>query len=107
MTGPLRAVLIVCAFLVLYFIIRKIKKAQIQVLDSVFWLFFSLSLVLLAVFPGIAVSVSRLLGFMAPSNFVFVYVIAILVMRDFSNTVKVAKLREKVNELIQEIALRE
>lgn len=107
LTGPLRAVLLVCAVLVLYFIVRKLKKSQIQVLDSVFWLFFSLSLVLLAVFPSIAVFVSHLLGFMAPSNFVFVYVIAVLVMRDFSNTVKIAKLREKVNDLIQEVALRD
>ena len=107
MTGPLRAVLLICAVLVLYFIVRKLKMSQIQVLDSVFWLFFSLSLVLLAVFPGIAVFVSRFFGFMAPSNFVFVYVIAVLVMRDFSNTVKIAKLREKVNGLIQEVALHE
>lgn len=106
MTASLRIVLVVCALCVLYFIARKIRKSQIQVMDSVFWLLFSLSLVILAVFPEIAYFLSGVLGFQAPVNFVFLYVIAILVMRDFSSTVKIAQMRTKLTALIQEIALR-
>lgn len=47
-----------------------------------------------------------LLGFQASANFVFVYVIAALLMRDFSNKAKIAILRKKVEGLIQEVALR-
>ena len=47
-----------------------------------------------------------LLGFQTSANFVFVYVIAVLVMRDFSNTTKIAMLRKKIEGLIQEVALR-
>lgn len=107
MTASLRIVLVVCALCVLYFIARKIRKSQIQVMDSVFWLLFSLSLVILAVFPEIAYFLSGVLGFQAPVNFVFLYVIAILVMRDFSSTVKIAQMRAKLTALIQEMALRD
>ncbi len=76
-------------------------------MDSVFWLLFSLSLVVLAVFPEIAYVLSHFLGFQAPVNFVFLYVIAVLLVRDFTSTVKNAQQREKLTALIQEIALRD
>lgn len=107
MTLSLRIVLIASAIAVLLFMIRKIRKSQIQTLDSVFWLFFSLSFVILAVFPELAQVIAALLGFQAASNFVFLYVIAALVVRDFTMTVKYAQLRDKLNSLIQEIALKE
>ena len=47
-----------------------------------------------------------LLGFQASANYVFVYVIAVLVMRDFSNTTKLAMMRKKVEGLIQGVAPR-
>lgn len=107
MSLTLRALLIFFAVLVFFFVIRKLKKSQMQVLDSLFWLLFSLSFVLLGVFPDIAIFVSNKLGFMSASNFVFLYVIAVLVMRDFSNSLRLSKQEERINELTQSIALRE
>lgn len=93
MTLSLRIVLIVCVALVLLFIIRRIKKLKIDVMDSIFWFFFSLSFVVLALFPQMASFFAGLLGFQASVNFVFVYVVTALVMRDFSNAAKIAMLR--------------
>ncbi|WP_233539349.1 DUF2304 domain-containing protein [Collinsella sp. AM28-11LB] len=101
----LRALLIIFAALVFTFVIRKLKKSQIQVLDSLFWLLFSLSFVLLGVFPEIALFISSELGFMSASNFVFLYVIAVLVMKDFSNSLRISKQEERINGLAQSIAL--
>lgn len=101
----LRALLIIFAVLVFTYVIRKLKKSQIQVLDSLFWLLFSLSFVLLGVFPEIALFISSELGFMSASNFVFLYVIAVLVVRDFSNSLRISKQEERVNGLAQSIAL--
>ena len=106
LTLSLRIVLIVCAALVLLFIIRRIKKSKIDVMDSIFWLFFSLSFVVLALFPQVASFFAGLLGIQASANYVIVYVIAVLVIRDFSNTTKIAMLRKKIEGLIQEVALR-
>ena len=107
MNDSLRILLVISAVFVLIFVVRKIRKSQLQVMDAVFWLFFSLSFVLLAVFPQIASALASLLGFQAASNFVFLYVIAALVVRDFSQTVTLARLRERFNTLLQEVALRE
>ena len=107
MSLTLRALLIFFAVLVFFFVIRKLKKSQMQVLDSLFWLLFSLSFVLLGVFPDIAIFVSNKLGFMSASNFVFLYVIAVLVMTDFSSSLRLSKQEERINELTQSIALRE
>ena len=103
----LRVFLVLSAAVVLAVIVRRLKKSQIQVMDSIFWLLFSFSFVILAVFPQVASFFARLLGFQAASNFVFLYVIAILVLRDFSMTMKYAKLRDKLDQLVQEIALKD
>ena len=107
MNGPLRLFLLLCAVASLVMALRKIRKSKIQVADALFWFFFAGSFVVLAAFPQIAYAVSGLLGFDSPSNFIFLYVIAVLVMREFSLTLQVARLRAKLNGLVQEIALRE
>lgn len=107
MSLALRVFLLICACFVLVFVIRKIKKSEFEIMDAIFWLLFIMVLLLLAVFPGIAYVLSGVLGFDSPSNFVFLCVIAILIIRVFSLNAKVAHLRAKTNSLIQEIALRE
>lgn len=105
MSMTLRVLLIIFAAFVFNFVLRKLKKSQMQVLDSLFWLMFSLSFVLLGIFPEIALFISSELGFMSASNFVFLYVIAVLVMRDFYNSLRISKQEERINSLAQSIAL--
>lgn len=98
-------VLIVGAICAFAFILRKIRKSEIKIADSTFWFLFAASLVLLAVFPQIANFFSNLLDIESPSNFVFLYVIAVLIIREFSMTVEVSKLRARISLLVQESAL--
>ena len=106
MSLTMRAMFIICAVLVLGFVIRKIKKCQMQAIDSIIWLFFSFSFVLFGVFPEIPAVISSWLGFMSASNFVFLYVIAVLVIRDFANSIRLSKQEQRLSALAQEIALR-
>lgn len=106
MSGVLRIVLILGAFAILFVIVGKLRRAQIRVLDSVFWLFFALSFVVFASFPRFAFWLSSSFGFESPSNFVFLYVIGLLLYREFSNTVKIAELRRRINSLVEELALK-
>ncbi len=85
MATSLRIVLVASALIVLLFMMGKMKKSQMKAMDAVFWLLFSLSFVVLAAFPQIAGVLASFLGFQAASNFVFVYVIAILVVHDFAS----------------------
>ena len=107
MSWPLRLFLLISAFIVLIFIFKKIRKSEFEIADSIFWFLFAAILAALAIFPTIAYVLSEALGFVSPSNFVFLAVIAILLIRLFNLNAELAHLRAKVNGLIQEIALRE
>ncbi|MCL1797533.1 MAG: DUF2304 domain-containing protein [Eggerthellaceae bacterium] len=107
MNGLLRILLVVCALLVFVFIIRRIKKAEIHATDTIFWFLFAACFVLLAAIPQIAYFFSDLIGFVSPANFIFLFVIAVLFVREFISTIEIAQLREKLHTLTQEIALAE
>lgn len=105
MSLTLQFLLAVAAVILLVFIVRRIKKSEMQIDDSVFWFFFAVSFVLLAVFPQIAYFFAEALGFDSAANFIFVYVVGVLIVREFSLTTKVASLRRKQKELVQQLAL--
>lgn len=107
MNSILRGALIICALLMLVFVTRKVRKSQFDTADSLFWLFLSGCLLIVAVFPGIAYFFSNLLGIQSPSNFVFLAVIGLLMIREFTIQAQLSQLRRKTATLAQEIALRE
>ena len=63
MTLSLKVVLIVISILTCFYIARKLRKSQMNINDTVFWIFFAIVLVLLSVFPGIASWGADVLGF--------------------------------------------
>ncbi len=107
MALSLRIMLIICAILILVFVISKIKKTQMQALDSIFWLFFCLSFVVFGLFPELPTAISDFFGFISPANFVFLYVISILVVRDFTNSIRIAHQNRRIDNLAQAIALKD
>ena len=54
MTGVLRAVLVLACLLTCCYTLHKIRKAQMQIEDSMFWILMSGVLVCVSIFPGIA-----------------------------------------------------
>lgn len=105
MTTTLRILCVVGSAITFFIITRRIKKAGLRIDDTLFWIVFSLGLLVIALFPDIPYLLARLFGFQATSNFVFLTVITILLMREFSNTLKISTLNSRLNELIQEQAL--
>lgn len=99
------ATLLFGALLTFGLILRKIRKAEVTIADSTFWFLFALSLVLMGVFRQIPFFFAELFSIESPANFVFVYVIAVLVIREFYATVEVSQLRAKVRNLVQNQAL--
>lgn len=100
-----RSLLIVGAILAFFYILRKIRKSEIKIADSTFWFLFALGVVILALFPQIVYFACKILDIDSPVNFVYLVIITILVIREFGSTVEVARLRSKVNTLVQEEAL--
>lgn len=105
MSLAFRILLIAGAVLILLAMLRKIRKSEVNISDSLFWLFFVLSLVILAIFPGIALLLSELLHIESPANLVFLYVIAMLLIREFVSSVEISRLRNKLIAIAQEEAL--
>lgn len=107
MSIALRLSLIVCSLLILFFVMRRIKKSGLEITDSIFWLFISAALIVIAVFPQIAYWAADLLGFDAPVNFVFCCGIIVLLVRTFTQDQKICQLKKRLMTLAQEEALRE
>lgn len=101
----LRALLVVGALLALWIVCSRVKKSKILMEDAIFWTVLAFVLVLLAVFPQIAICVSQALGFMSASNFVYLVVMVLLLWKVFTNSSEISRLKAKVNELAQELAL--
>lgn len=106
MNPILRGSLVICALLTLVFVTRKLRRSQFDTADSLFWLFLSACLLAVSIFPNIAYFFSSLLGIQSPSNFIFLTVIALLLVREFSIQIELSQLRRKLTFLAQEIALR-
>lgn len=102
-----RLLLIIGAIFVFFFVTNRIKKAKIMMGDAIFWVLLSAILVLVGIMPEMVIAISAKLGFMSPSNFVFLVVVALLLVKLFSCSAQISLLTHKVEELAQEIALSE
>ena len=107
MTITLRLLCVIGAAITFFSMARQIKKSKIKIEDSIFWVLLAGLLLLVALVPEIASLTARLLGFQATSNFVFCALIAILLMKEFHNTMQISLLKHRVTELAQEMALKE
>lgn len=101
----LRIFLIVGSALVFLAIANSVRKSRIQMADSVFWVAFTLVILIIAIFPGIAYFFSGLLGFKSPSNFVFLLIIGLLLIREYQSSAQISVLRHKLEQVAQDVAL--
>lgn len=104
---PLRVSLIVCALLILLIVLRRIRKSNLEIADSIFWLIIVVALLVLALFPQIAYWASGVLGFDAPVNFIFCCGILVLLVRTFTQDQKICELKKKLVRMAQSEALRD
>lgn len=100
------ATLLISALLIFWLILRKIRCSEVTIADSTFWFLFALSLVLMGVFRQIPFFFAGIFGIESPANFVFAYVIAVLILREFYSTVEISQLRARVRGLAQKEALK-
>lgn len=105
MTLTLRIVLIVACVIASAYTLRKIRKSQLNVDDAFYWIFFSLTLLLIAIFPDIAIFFSNLLEIESPSNFVFMVMIFLVLFKLFSVSIDISIQKHRLNNLIQRLAI--
>ena len=103
----IRICLIIGSLITAGYILQRVRRAKIQIEDTIFWLLFSAVLLILAIFPGIAYWASRLLGFMSPINFVYIVVIFLLLAKQFFMSIKISQLDSRLRILTEQVALNE
>lgn len=101
----LRILLIVGAILSFSYMIKKIRQAKLKIEHTIFWLVFSVIMILMGVFPQIVYLVSDWIGFQSPVNMVFLMIIFILIVKLFLSTLQISQLENKVDSLVQQIAI--
>jgi len=106
MTNTLRIVLLLAAFITIVWILRKIKKSRVKMEDAVFWFCFAVMMALLAGFPQISFWLAEKLGIQSPANCVFLLIVAALVEKIFTLSIKASQLEDKFAILTAETALR-
>lgn len=107
MSMLLRGVLIAASVLTTLLIMRKIRKEKMMIEESLFWIGFSFMLILFSIFPQIVFKMSDLAGTQSPSNFIFLFIIFVLIVRMFQMSMKISQLEAKFKDLVARIAIEE
>lgn len=100
-----RGLLILVTVTNLFYMVRKMRRAQMKIEESVFWICISVVFVILSIFPKIAASLADILGIGETVNFIFLTIIFIVLEKLFIVSIKLSKLESRYEELVQEYAL--
>ncbi len=107
MSITLRVILIIASSFSFILCLKRIKQAKLKVTNSVVWMLGSFVLILMAIFADAVEWIATKLGFVAPVNFVFLVMIAFLLIQSFINNIRISLLNEKIKDLNHYIALKE
>lgn len=107
MSMLLRGVLIAASVLTTLLIMRKIRKEKMMIEESLFWIGFSFMLILFSIFPQIVFKMSDMVGTQSPSNFIFLFIIFVLIVRMFQMSMKISQLEAKFKDLVARMAIDE
>lgn len=102
----LRAGLLIASILTASWILRKIYKCKVKLEDAIFWFCMAVFLAIFGVFPDVAYVLADLMGIQAPVNFIFLFMLALLIEKLFTLSIKLSQLEDKVTVLSAELALR-
>lgn len=107
MSMLLRGVLIAGSVLTTLLIMRKIRKEKMMIEESLFWIGFSFMLIVFSLFPQIVFKMSDMVGTQSPSNFIFLFIIFVLIVRMFQMSMKISQLESKFKDLVARMAIDE
>lgn len=101
----LRMLLIAGAILLLFFMLKRIRQSKLKIEYTVFWIGFSVVLVLMGIFPRVFYRISDFIGFQSPINMIYLVIIFVLILKLFFMTIQISQLENKVDNLVQKIAI--
>lgn len=109
MLASLKIFLIFITIIYLLLIIKLIKKRELNINFSIFWIGAGIALIaaliMMLIVPGVMGKISRMLGFEVPANMVFCVSIFSLFYIGLDLTWKISKENKRNIKLTQEISL--
>ena len=100
----LRITLIAGSLLVLTFMIYSSVKAKMDVHFAVLWISLSACILVIGIWPGLAVDLGEMIGFQSASNFVFLIMIAVLFLLNYYSYLKISNLTDQIRKLNYKVA---
>ena len=107
MSLTLRILLIIGSVLTCVYVLSRVRKSRMKAEDSIFWLLFSLLLVLLGAFPGIVTGLADLIGIQSPINLLYLIILFLLILKIFRQDQRIARQQARITALTQRYALDE
>ncbi len=105
MSIVLRIALIIVSFFVVVFVLKKIRKTQLHISDAIYWIVSAFLLLVISIFPQIAIWASKILGIQSAANFVFAFMIFIMLVKLFNLAIDLSIQKDRLNRLVQKLAL--
>ena len=97
--------MIIAAIVLFIIIISSIIRNSLSIRNSITWLLLPIIFVVIAIFPDPLQSFANWLGFEQLSNFIFLVIIALLILICFFLTVSNSKQQNQITKLNQEISI--
>jgi len=107
MSYRVRVLIAIGGVLIFAFIIMNIRRSKMVIGESVFWVLFSLFLLIVGLFPELIFALARTLHVASASNLAYLIMIALLLIRIFQQDLKISRLQTKLTKLVQDEAIRE
>lgn len=95
----------IAALILLILIFFSLRRNSMSIKSSIAWLLLPLAFILIAIFPEPLEQLAHTLGFETLSNFIFVIIIALLLIICFFLTATVSRQGNQITKLIQEISI--
>ena len=107
MSLTMRILLIAGSLLTALYVLLRVRKSRMRTEDSVFWLVFSLILVLMGLLPDLVTGLAARIGVLSAANLVFLIVIFLLIIKLFLMDQRISDLHRQTTETAQTVAIRE
>ncbi len=98
-------IIIAAAILTLVYVVLKIRHHKLQTSDAIFWFFFSVLLLIFALFPDFVSWLSDITQMQSPVNLILVLIIALLLYHQLAQSVELVQLRTRLADLAEHTAL--
>ena len=93
------------AFVLLLFIVICLNKNSLSIKNSVAWLLLPIVFIIIAIFPEPLTAFAHWLGFETLANFIFLVIIALLILICFFLSISNSKQQNQITKLNQELSI--